>query len=36
MKNLTRWNPRNEVEVSDPFRPIEQLFDEMWRKRTKT
>ena len=31
MKNLTRWNPRNEVEVSDPFRPIEQLFDEMWR-----
>jgi HSP20 family protein len=31
MKSLTRWNPRNEVEVSDPFRPIEQLFDEMWR-----
>jgi HSP20 family protein len=31
MKSLTRWNPRNEVELSDPFRPIEQLFDEMWR-----
>jgi HSP20 family protein len=31
MKSLRRWNPRNEVELSDPFRPIEQLFDEMWR-----
>ena len=31
MKSLTRWSPRNEVELSDPFRPIEQLFDEMWR-----
>jgi HSP20 family protein len=31
MKSLKRWNPRNEVELSDPFRPIDQLFDEMWR-----
>jgi HSP20 family protein len=31
MKSLKRWNPRNEVEMSDPFRPIDQLFDEMWR-----
>jgi HSP20 family protein len=31
MKSLKRWNPRNEVELSDSFRPIDQLFDEMWR-----
>lgn len=31
MKNLMRWNPRNEVELADPFRSVEQLFDELWR-----
>ena len=31
MRNLTRWNPRNEVEVSDPFRSFEQMFDDLWR-----
>lgn len=30
MANLTRWNPRREMELRDPFRSIEQLFDEMW------
>jgi HSP20 family protein len=30
MSSLIRWNPRNEVELSDPFRPIEQMFEELW------
>ncbi len=30
MRNLTRWNPRNEVEVSDPFRSLEQMFEDLW------
>ena len=30
MRNLTRWNPRTEVEVSDPFDALEQMVDEMW------
>lgn len=33
MVNLIRWNPRREMEMSDPFRSIEQLFDEMWPSR---
>jgi HSP20 family protein len=31
MANLTRWNPRNELEISDPFRPLERMMDELWR-----
>ncbi len=31
MANLIRWNPRNELELNDPFRSIDQLMDEMWR-----
>lgn len=31
MRNLTRWNPRNEIEVNDPFRSFEQMFDDLWR-----
>lgn len=31
MPSLIRWNPRNEVEVMDPFNTIEQMIDEMWR-----
>jgi HSP20 family protein len=31
MKSLMRWNPRNnEVEITDPFRSFDQLFDELW------
>jgi HSP20 family protein len=30
MRSLMRWNPRNEVEINDPFRSVEQLFDELW------
>lgn len=31
MANLTRWNPRNELEISDIFRPFEQMFEDLWR-----
>ncbi len=31
MRNLTRWNPRSEMQVSDPFRAFEEMFDELWR-----
>lgn len=31
MRNLTRWNPRNEIEVNDPLRSFEQMFDDLWR-----
>jgi HSP20 family protein len=31
MKSLIRWNPRNEGELADPFRSVEQMFDELWR-----
>lgn len=31
MVNLTRWNPRNELELNDPFRSLDQMMDEMWR-----
>lgn len=31
MRSMIRWNPRNEVEVSDPFETLEQMVDEMWR-----
>ncbi len=33
MANLTRWNPRREMALNDPFRSIEQMFDEMWPSR---
>jgi len=31
MRSMIRWNPRNEVEVNDPFETLEQMADEMWR-----
>lgn len=31
MRNMIRWNPRNEVEVNDPFDALEQMVDDMWR-----
>ncbi len=31
MRSMIRWNPRNEVEVNDPFDTLEQMVDEMWR-----
>jgi HSP20 family protein len=31
MANLTRWNPRNELEIADIFRPFEQMFEDLWR-----
>ncbi len=31
MKSLSRWNPRSELEMSDQFRPLEQMFEELWR-----
>jgi HSP20 family protein len=31
MKSLMRWNPRNEGELTDPFRSVEQMFDDLWR-----
>jgi HSP20 family protein len=32
MRSLTRWNPRNEMEVNDPFRALEEVFDDLWRR----
>ncbi|MBN1565860.1 MAG: Hsp20/alpha crystallin family protein, partial [Anaerolineae bacterium] len=26
-----RWNPQSNVEVTDPFRAIESMFEDMWR-----
>ena len=31
MKSLMRWNPRNNVEVADPFRVFDAWMDELWR-----
>jgi HSP20 family protein len=31
MRSLIRWNPRNDVEVNDPFRGFDQMFDDLWR-----
>lgn len=31
MRSLIRWNPRNEVEVADPFRAFDQMFEDLWR-----
>ncbi len=30
-KSLTRWEPRDELDLVDPFRTIEQMMDELWR-----
>ena len=31
MRSLIRWNPRTDVEMADPFRSVDQMFDELWR-----
>lgn len=31
MAKLTRWNPRNELEMADPFRSMETMLEEIWR-----
>ena len=31
MRSLIRWNPRNDVEINDPFRGFDQMFDDLWR-----
>jgi HSP20 family protein len=31
MKNLMRWNPQSDIEVTDPFRAIESVLEDMWR-----
>lgn len=31
MRNLMRWNPRNEMEPGDPFRAFEEMFEDLWR-----
>lgn len=31
MKNLTRWNPQSELDVTNPFRAVEQMLDDLWR-----
>jgi HSP20 family protein len=31
MRNLMRWNPRNEMEVNDPFRNLEDWMSDLWR-----
>lgn len=31
MRSLMRWNPRNEIEASDPFRAFDNMMEEMWR-----
>ena len=30
MRNLIRWNPRNEMETTDPLRAIDEMFDDLW------
>ena len=32
MRNLIRWNPRNEMETTDPLRAIDEMFDDLWQK----
>jgi len=31
MRTLMRWNPRNEVEETDPFFSVQRMVDDMWR-----
>ncbi len=31
MKSLMRWNPQSNVEVTDPFRAVEDMFNDLWR-----
>jgi HSP20 family protein len=31
MRNLIRWTPQDDLEITDPFRSIEQMFDDVWR-----
>lgn len=31
MRSLIRWNPRRETTLADPFRVIDEWFDELWR-----
>lgn len=31
MRSLMRWNPRNDVEVRDPFRVLDEWINDMWR-----
>lgn len=31
MRNLIRWNPRNDMSVSDPFKSFDELFEDLWR-----
>jgi HSP20 family protein len=31
MANLTRWNPQNDLEINDPFRPFERMMETFWR-----
>lgn len=31
MRSLIRWNPRRETALADPFRVIDEWFDELWR-----
>jgi HSP20 family protein len=30
MRNLTQWTPRNRLEVSDPFRSMQDIMDVLW------
>ncbi len=31
MRSLIRWNPRRETALADPFRVIDEWFEELWR-----
>ena len=31
MRNLIRWNPRTDVQTNDPYRSIDEMFDDLWR-----
>ncbi len=31
MRNLIRWNPRNDMEVAEPYRSIDDMFEDLWR-----
>ncbi len=35
MRSLTRWNPRDELEMLDPFQALEQMLGEMWSGRPR-
>jgi HSP20 family protein len=30
MKSLMRWNPQRNIEVTDPFRAFEDVFNDLW------